>query len=316
MATKITFVTGKGGVGKSTVAAALAVSSMSVKATEEASPLASEHRSLLAEIGDHSFYQSLFAQDLKKPVVYEPQNLMPGLDICLWTGEECLKEYTRHLLKLESLHQIFFENPVMKTFMNIAPGLRELSIMGKATSGPRKHGPQMPYGKIFMDSYATGHFMALLRAPTALAQTITFGAMGEQSRQISATLRNPAICEYVIVTIPEEQPIQEAIELYDELKKEIGFSPRFILNRCLVQQPDMDHLSRLKGELAEWGPYLQFLRGHWERQEQSLHLLKSHLEQANESGAEITTLPFILNEQSMAMIQKLSRHLSNQQVTP
>lgn len=303
MATKITFVTGKGGVGKSTVAAALAVASVADSVDSQ------NEKSLIAEIGDHSFYQTLFHSELQKPVSYEPQNLVPNLDLCLWRGEECLKEYARHLLKLESLYQIFFENQVMRTFINIAPGLPELAIMGKVTSGPRNHGPKMPFGKIFMDSYATGHFLALVRAPAAMAKTIQFGPMGEQARSIEQVLKNPEICEYVIVAIPEELPVQEAIELYDALKKEVGFAPKIILNRCLLREGEMNDVQEMQKSNADMESYVQFLQDHWKRQQQALQSLQNHVSKSGDDAGQVITLPFVLSEQSMSMIQTLSRSL-------
>ncbi len=300
MATKITFVTGKGGVGKSTVAAALAVASVADSRGSQ---------SLLAEIGDHSFYETLFHSEIQKPVAYEPQTLVPNLDLCLWRGEDCLKEYARHLLKLESLYQIFFENQVMRTFINIAPGLPELSIMGKVTSGPRHHGPQMPYGKIFMDSYATGHFLALLRAPSAMAKTIQFGPMGEQARGIEQVLKNPEICQYVIVAIPEELPVLEALELYDAIKKEVGFAPKIVLNRCLVEETEIKNLEELKRTQPEWESYFQFMQGHWQRQQAAAETLKGHVRKAGDQEELIITFPFLLMEQSLPMIQRLAQDL-------
>ncbi|MFN8945700.1 MAG: ArsA-related P-loop ATPase, partial [Pseudobdellovibrionaceae bacterium] len=243
---------------------------------------------------------------------YEPQNIAPGLDVCLWKGEDCLKEYARHLLKLESLYQIFFENQVMRTFINIAPGLSELSIMGKVTSGPRKHGPQMPYGKIFMDSYATGHFLALLRAPAALAKTVQFGPMGEQSRNIDKILKNPEICDYVIVAIPEELPVQEAIDLYDALKQELGFAPKLILNRCLLQENEINDLQSFDQSSDEWKPYFQFLQGHWQRQQSAIETLQNHLKKSGAKKSDLIRLPFLLSEQSMSMIQTLANDLSSE----
>lgn len=294
MATKITFVTGKGGVGKSTVAAALALMS------------ASEERSLLAEIGDSSFYQTLFHRELQKPMTYEPQNLLPGLDVCLWRGEDALKEYARYLLKVETLYRLFFENQVMNTLIRVAPGLSELSIMGKITSGARKYGPPLPYEKILVDSFATGHFLALLRAPKALANTVQLGPMGDQGRQIDQTLKNPQICDYVVVTIPEDSPVQEAIELHSELHKELGFAPKLILNRCLVSAEEMQYLESLGNE---WAQYRDFLQSHWEREQRALQELKNYLQKANLQTESLITLPFYFGEQSLEMVQALAKCL-------
>lgn len=216
---EIHFVSGKGGVGKSVVAAALATALHS-----------RGKKTLLVELGNQSFYRDFFGLT---HVGYSPSFLRKGgPDLAIWSGQECLREYARHLLKLEALYRLFFENPVSRALVNVAPGLPELSIMGKITSGPpRNVGPQLDYDCLVIDAYASGHFLALLRAPRGMAEAISFGPMGEQSRGIDAVLKNPQICKYYIVSIPEELPIQEACELSAEITSLTGISPTQIFNK-------------------------------------------------------------------------------------
>src|SRR5690606_4499899 len=115
--------------------------------------------------GDQSFYQNFFKLSR---VAYAPAPLRPQVDVALWTGTESLREYAHHLLKVEKVADLFFENPVMRTFLNVAPALTELAILGKITSHPRRHGPPLPYDCLVIDAYATGHFLALLDAPAGM----------------------------------------------------------------------------------------------------------------------------------------------------
>jgi anion-transporting ArsA/GET3 family ATPase len=217
---KITFVTGKGGVGKSALAASLALS----KAQKGL-------KVLLVELGDQSFYKDFF--NLPK-VEYKPTKLQENLDISLWSGPACLEEYAKYLLKIERLYQLFFENPVMRTFINIAPALPELAIVGKITSGHRKVGPPLTYDEIIIDTYATGHFLALLRAPKGMAEVVKFGPMGEQTRSIQKVLFDPEITSIEIVTLPEGLPTTESLELAHKLESEFNFKPRIWVNKCLT----------------------------------------------------------------------------------
>lgn len=222
---KIHFVTGKGGVGKSFFAAALAMAlGKKHKGTSDhsiKSPI------LLAELSDHSFYHDYLHV---KDVGFKAQTL-PYFDLAQWTGTDCLKEYALHLLKIESLYKLFFANPISKALIDVSPGLHELAILGKATSLPRKHGPPLTYQHMVFDAFATGHFLTMFRAPAGLAEIIHFGPMGEQTRSIDQWIRNPDFCEIHIVSHPEELPATETVELFHSLKSEFGLTAKVYLNK-------------------------------------------------------------------------------------
>lgn len=215
---EIHLVTGKGGVGKSATAAALAW-----RLAE------SGKKTLLVELGDESFYKDYL--DLPN-VEYEPRRYEAGFDVSLWSGPSSLREYAIYLLKLERLYRLFFENPVTRTLINVAPALSELAILGKITSGPpRNVGPKMPYNCLVVDCYSSGHFLALLRAPAGMSEAVRFGPMHEQSLSILKVLRDPKITNYHIVCLPEELPVQETIELDRDLHALMKVRPRIWLNK-------------------------------------------------------------------------------------
>lgn len=217
MAQEIHFVSGKGGTGKSLMAAGLAL--------REARR---GRKTLLVELGERSFYKDFFGLP---EVGYRPSRLADGLDVALWNGTESLREYARHLIKVEALVRLFFDNPVSRGLIDVAPGLPELAVLGKITSGPRRHGPPVPYDTLVVDAYATGHFLNLLRAPSGMATAVKFGPMGEQSRSIAAVLRDPAVSRFHVVALPEETPVDETVELVEKLRGEFGLAPDVILNK-------------------------------------------------------------------------------------
>lgn len=226
---KVHFVTGKGGVGKSLVAASLARA-----LSHQNKPI------LLAELNETSFYQDFLGLS---PISYKPVKWKPHLEVAQWSPEDCLKEYALHLLKIEGLYKLFMENPVSKSLIQIAPGLHELALLGKITSSPRRHGPAMEYDQLVIDSFATGHFLSLLRAPSAMAEAVQFGPMGEQSRSIDQWIRNSDFTEVHIVTLSEELPITETIEMYHQLQKEFNLTAKVILNKVLnLTKADLETL--------------------------------------------------------------------------
>lgn len=253
MKQEIHFVTGKGGVGKSVIAAGLAL-----RKSREGK------RVLLVELGDQSFFKDFFNES---EVEFKPRTLKKNLDVALWSGETSLREYAKYLIKVEALTKLFFENAVMRAFINVAPALSELAIMGKITSGPRNYGPPVPYDCLVIDAYATGHFMALMNASRGMAQAIQFGPMGEQSRSIDAVLKNEEICHYHIVTLPEELPIREAEELKAQLAAEFSLNPRVILNKFLEMDIPLTTLKEAqKDPTSDLGKFALYLEQHQERQ--------------------------------------------------
>jgi hypothetical protein len=255
MGKKAHLVTGKGGVGKSLFSVVLAHYFSN-----------QNQQVLLSELSEHSFFKDY----LPLPAIsYKPLQWKPNLDVSQWSPEDCLKEYSLHLLKIESLYRLFFENPVSKSLIQVAPGLQELALLGKLTSSPRQHGPPMKYDQIVVDAFATGHFLSLLRAPAALNEAIPFGPMGEQSKSIDTYIRNPDFTHIHIVTTAEELPISESLELHQQLQKEFGLNAKMYLNKISgLKTEDLTDLTpearnSLKHilELEEWSR-LQLNKAH------------------------------------------------------
>lgn len=280
---KIIFVTGKGGVGKSTYAAALAQKYAS-----------QGQKTLLVELGDQSFYQEFFSLSR---VNYLPVKLAEKLELALWSGADCLKEYALYLLKSAVLYKLFFENKVSRALIQIAPALPELAILGKITSGPRKHGPPTDHDVIVIDGYSTGHFLALLKAPKGMAEVIQFGPMGEQSRSIFRTIMNPEICEYHIVTLAEELPYVESMELSKELENIVKIKPKLIFNRVIESSLTSQDLENSRNDFQE------YLCSILENQE-------NYLSQAKQKGLEFQKLPLLNRLNAFDFIQQLSQGIN------
>lgn len=288
MKQEIHFVTGKGGVGKSVVAAALAL-----KKSKEG------RRVLLIELGNQSFFRDFFDLD---EVAFKPVQLRPQLDVALWSGDVCLQEYARHLIKVESLAKLFFENAVMRAFINIAPGLPELAILGKVTSVPRHHGPPLPYDCLVVDAYASGHFQALIAAPVGMAQAIQFGPMGEQSRAIDKCLRDHTLCHYHIVTLPEELPVKEAIELQEKLKKDFEIQSEVILNKVFPAQVPTEVIEKYKNENTDLGKFANYMSYQLSHQKE----MKNKITQAVHNCSEI---PLQFEIKAWPLVEKIAEAL-------
>ena len=254
---KIAIVTGKGGVGKSTISLALAV--------REAKR---GKKVLLVELGTAQFFSELS----RKTVDFTPRQVFscwPGLHLARWTGRECLQEYVSGILKLGPLVTAFFSHPVMKALIDAAPALSDVATLGKLTSNCRDVASNLDFDLIILDGFSTGHFLSMLKAPLGLAESIRFGPMGTQSREIHDVLTNLDFCSYVVVALPEEYAVQEAIEMHDELKSEFGISPHLIVNQMLPQV-------ELKTTTTAFSQYLRSRYDFQNARVQELNLLGSN----------------------------------------
>lgn len=219
----IIFVSGKGGVGKSVVSASLAD-----HLTKKGKKV------LLVELGDKSFYEKFFQlNEQGKHIEFHPTEVKPNLFISIWDFKAVLKEYVSYYIKSETLYDVFFGNQMMQKLIQTAPALKELAILGKATSGPRKVGPKLDYDHVIIDSYSTGHHRALLKAPKGISQVVKKGPMGVQSESMIKVMEDPALCQQIIVIKPEELPTVEGLELKDSLKAELNLESTIVCNQIL-----------------------------------------------------------------------------------
>ncbi len=263
------FVSGKGGVGKSLVAAALA------SGTAE-----SGRKTLLVETGERSYFQDF----LELPVVdHTPRPSGLGFDIALWSGESCLREYVLHLLKLERLYKIFFENKVMKALVNVAPGLGEIAILGKITSGIRRVGPPITYDTIVVDMPATGHALAVFRTPKGMADAIQIGPIAQHSGEIDRLLRDPMTSALVAVTLLEELPIVETEEFVGQVHREFAMPVCVVGNRKLevpLEVSELEALATASADANELGRYAHGLAGQLKSQANMIELLRAAIGKA------------------------------------
>ncbi len=288
---RIVFVSGKGGVGKSLIAAGLA--------RELAR---SGRKTLLAEIGETSYYQDFWGLP---QVGHVPTRTPEGFDLALWSGETSLREYVLFYLKMERLYSLFFENKVMRALVNVAPGLAEIAILGKVTSGLRKVGPPLDYDTIVVDSYATGHALALFQAPKGMREAIGFGPMGHHSREIEQILRDPKLTAYLVVTLLEELPVTETLEFRLALERQVGVLADVVANKVVeapVTREEMDVIANANpGGLGEFADYLRALD---KRQEK-------YLDQLVKSGVGLKKVPLVFSADPNVLVAKAGEALRN-----
>ena len=204
--------TGKGGVGKSTVAAAAAVAAAR-----------RGKRVLIVEIGEHEHIPSIFGSGKAgyagaRVYAGRTPGSPPIWSMCL-TARDALHEFAVRSLKFEMLYAAVFENRGMRYFTAAAPGLDELTIMGKLETLQREslESPKAtlpPFDVMVFDAPATGHALALFNMPRTAMNMTRMGPLHAKAERMWRLLADPARTAINIVTLPEEMPVNEAIDLH------------------------------------------------------------------------------------------------------
>jgi anion-transporting ArsA/GET3 family ATPase len=277
---RIIFVTGKGGVGKSSVAAATALQ------------LARQGQSvLLVEFGHRSFYGPF----LGLAVGNEPVQWRPGIGVACWDVEEALREYITHYLVFKSAANKILSNTVMKALAGAAPSVSEIAILGKLAAPMLHTWYKRDVDVVVVDGYATGQFMTLLRAPRGLSSTAAGGPLHRQTQAITKLLADPKVCEYRMVTLAEEMPVSEACEMFIDIHRETGQQPTLYCNRML----DIAPLPAAHAVSCA-SPFLDQMRRMNTRQQASMERLA-------QTGAKIVhPLPLVPTLHVDAMLEQLA----------
>ncbi len=212
---RLLFFAGKGGVGKTTVAAAVACT------------LAQQgKKTLLVEFDDNSRAAHLLGLSSTDRHAPEPRQVSPSLFVLSTSGQIALKEYLHLIIPFKPVLRAIVESRAYQYFIAAAPGLKELLTMGKVWYEERKREAttQQPlWDIILVDLPATGHSLQYLRMPRAAHETFG-GIISRESERIAAVLHDAEKTAVNLVTTPDELPVSETQEAYRQLTEELGLS--------------------------------------------------------------------------------------------
>jgi anion-transporting ArsA/GET3 family ATPase len=202
---RLVVLTGKGGTGKSTLSAALALAASR-----------RGKRVLVCEVTARERVSELFGRSASGP---EIRQLLPNLYSVHIRPAEAMREYGLMILRYETLYNLVFENKVVRYFLTAAPSLAEIVLLGKVWWHAAR---EMERGRprwdlVILDAPATGHGLTLLTVPDVFLSIVSEGPLARDMRDMQALLKDPARCRTCIVTLPEEMPANEAIELHRAL---------------------------------------------------------------------------------------------------
>jgi len=209
---RLYIVAGKGGVGKSTVSAALA---RAVASTGK--------RVCIVEVDTHERMSKLLGGEPG------PRNeivrMDDGIDALNLEGKASLEEYLLIVLKSKKLTNVIFDSKVYQYFATAAPGLKELMTIGKVMfildgNPSKKIAPS--HDVVILDAPATGHSVNFLQTPLAIRDMINVGLVARETQKIIDLLTDPARTCLNLVSLPEEMPVNETIELYEAMRDRVN----------------------------------------------------------------------------------------------
>ena len=204
---RLIVVTGKGGTGKSTLSAALALAAAR-----------RGKKTLVCEVVARERVADFFG---KPPSGTQIRQLLPNLYSVHVRPREAMREYALMTIKYETLYKLAFENAAARYFLAAAPSLAEIVMLGKvwwhAAHDMERGRPR--WDLVILDAPATGHGLTFLTVPEVFLRLVQEGPLARDMRGMQSLLADPQKCDVCIVTLPEEMPANEAIELDRELRK-------------------------------------------------------------------------------------------------
>jgi anion-transporting ArsA/GET3 family ATPase len=151
--------------------------------------------------------------------------IAPGVHSVNLDPRGVMDEYVRHVVKVPLLASKVLSSPIYDRFFTAAPGLKELMVLGKIMVLEQEKlgwGRRLKHDLVIVDAPATGHGLSLLKVPVAAARAVPFGPIGGNARRILEMLRDPGRTALVIVAIPEEMAVVEAVQLHQLARDEVG----------------------------------------------------------------------------------------------
>ncbi|MBK5231498.1 MAG: ArsA family ATPase [Thermoleophilia bacterium] len=236
---RVLFVTGKGGVGKSTVAIALGIrAALEGKRVIVVEVASTENASRIFRQADVGFKEVEMANDLWA-ISIDP--------------EDSMREYVLLQLKVKAMRDLLFRSRMFTYLAAATPGLNELVSIGKIWELAQldrkiKHGRK--YDLVIVDAPATGHGISFLQSPRTFANIARMGPVHTQAKQLQDMINDHEHTGSVIVSLPEEMPVNETANLEEGLTGDINIAvDRIIMNALYPERysaADLKAIKRLK----------------------------------------------------------------------
>jgi len=299
------FIIGKGGVGKSTIAAALAL-------------LAAQRgkKTLLAELDTEESISFLFGSPSIEKA--NKKELYPGIYGLHVDGKAALEEYLGIILKSQRLKELIFRSKTYNYFVSAAPGLKELMAVGKLwyeeqLQDERTGSPL--WDLIIVDTPATGHALQYIRMPKAAYDSFATGVVHREAKRVLDLIADPEKTLLNIVTTAEEMPVNETLDVVDKIRKKANLPLGYIfINKIFTplwsgEMPSLPnpYNSPENGLLRSICHWAEVVMERWVRNKIQIDRLESKL------PAPLIKIPYIFSaEITMKELLIITREIESQ----
>lgn len=211
-ARRFLFFTGKGGVGKTTASAATALA------------LARTGKRVLITMCNTK--ERLSAVLGTRPIGDQIVECLPGVSAVNINPQLALAEYGEMVLKVKTLAKAVFGNEYIRAFLRATPGMYEWAMLGKAWfhTTEKDESGRNRFDVVIFDAPATGHGLDMLRVPKIILEVAPPGVLRRDAEQAVSLFRDPVRTGIVVVTLPEEMPVTETIELVTAIRDDLSMS--------------------------------------------------------------------------------------------
>jgi anion-transporting ArsA/GET3 family ATPase len=238
----LVIVTGKGGVGKTTVAVALGL-----RAASEGK------RTIVCEVASQENASRLFDHTAVGFHEVEMEENLWSISI---DPDESMREYVLLQLKVRAMRDMLFRSRIFNYLAAATPGLKELVTIGKIwelAQLDRKVKKGRKYDLVIVDAPATGHGVGFLQTPRTFASIARVGPIHSQAQTLDRFITDHEHTGTAIVALPEEMPVNETAALEKDLRDEVGVAvDRVYLNGLYPERFSKAEAERL-AQLAEEG---------------------------------------------------------------